>query len=608
MFKCRHRALAAGLALAAGACGVSSSAQAQTLDTLRVASALPLPLYVTHAPGEPYFIYIVQKAGVIRRMDLRTGTLTNFIDLNPIVLNPSGVNDERGLLGLAFHPKFATNGTFFVYYTANAGQQVVARYTISSPGVGDAASGQIVLQMADPFSNHNGGWMAFKPGDTDGLLYISTGDGGSGNDPNNAGQTLTTLLGKTLRIDVDGPDNIINNTDDDAFPADATRLYTIPPSNPFVGVTGEDEIFFWGLRNPWRSSFDRDNGAMYIGDVGQNALEENNFIPAVTAGGQNFGWRCFEANNSTGLCGTNPSGTQFPWFSYGRTLGISTTGGYVYRGCAIPGLVGSYLLGDFGTANVWRATGASATLPPTGTPTLITSDLSPPIGGGSVSALASFGEDAFGELYIVRHSSASGEVFRIVPAGNAITDCNANNVSDCGEIRLGLVADCDNNGAIDSCQITSNPALDCDGNGALDSCQIAANPALDCDNNGVLDSCQLAADPTGDCDGDGGLDSCQIAANPALDCQPNNRLDTCDIAGGFSTDLNNNGIPDDCGPCPGDSNGDRFVNFSDVTTVLASFGATYEPGSNGLGDANNDGNVEFSDITFLLANFGVNCP
>jgi glucose/arabinose dehydrogenase len=588
--------------------GFAAPAQAQTLDTVRIASAMSLPLFVTSAPGEPYFIYILLKGGRIVRHDLRTNTQADFIDLNSIVINPTGVSDERGLLGLAFHPGYQTNGYFYVYYTSNAGRQILARYSRTSPGVGNAASASIVLDMADPFSNHNGGWMAFAPGDTQGHLYVSTGDGGSGNDPNNAGQNLATLLGKMLRIDVDGPDNIPANTDDDGYPADTTINTAIPTTNPFVGGanTTDDLIWAYGLRNAWRCSFDRATGALYIGDVGQSAFEEHNFQPAASAGGQNYGWRCYEANQNTGLCGSLPSGVTFPFFNYGRSLGISTTAGYVYRGCAIPSLRGTYLLGDFGTARVWAVSGASASAAPTGTPTEIQADLSPPIGGGAIASIASFGEDAFGEMYIVRHSASSGEVFRIIPQGG-IVDCNANNVSDCGEISLGLVADCNSNAIIDSCEIASNAALDCNVNGALDSCEIAANAALDCDVNGALDSCQIAANAALDCDGNGALDSCQIAAAPALDCNNNGILDDCDITSGFSQDTNKNNIPDECEACPGDANGDNAVNFDDVTAVLGNFGGVYEPGSGGLGDANNDGSVNFDDVTAVLGNFGIIC-
>ncbi len=612
-----------GLAAATIGASVAAPAAAQTIDTLRVASALEWPLFVTHAPGEPYFIYIVLKRGRIIRQDLRTGAQTDFINLDPVIVNPTSVSDERGLLGLAFHPNYATNGYFWVYYVSNAATNVVARYQRSAVGIGNPASAQITVNIADPFTNHNGGWMGFKPADTQGYLYFVDGDGGSGNDPNQNGQNLNTLLGKMVRIDIDGLDNIPGNADDGA------TFYTSPPTNPFVGVAGLDEIWAYGLRNPWRNSFDRLNGALYIGDVGQITVEEHNFQSTSSTGGQNYGWRCYEGNINTGLCGVLPVGPVFPFHTYPRADGISTTGGYVYRGCAIPAVYGQYFFSDFGSARIWTYGGTSATANPTGPLTDRTADASPPIGGGSVSSVASFGEDAFGEMYIMRHSTASGEVFRIVPQGNPDLDCNNNNVADCGELALGLVADCNGNSVIDSCdiaanasldcntnalidscEIAANAALDCDSNTVLDSCQIAANPALDCNANSALDSCEIAGNPALDCNADNALDACQIAANPALDCDGNLQLDSCQIAANPAlNDCNGNLMLDACEMIPGDANNDRTVNFADITSVLANFGNVYLPGVlNGPGDANRDGVVNFADITAVLANFGRVCP
>jgi glucose/arabinose dehydrogenase len=570
------RRLLAACAAAAVSVAAVPAADAQVLDTLRIASALEWPLYVTHAPGEPYHIYIVLKRGRIIRHDLRDNTQTTFIDLDPVVVNPSGVNDERGLLGLAFDPNYATNGRFYVNYYSNSATTVIARYTASG-GVGNPASAVTLLSFSQPFTNHNGGWMGFGP---DGFLYIASGDGGSSGDPGDRGQNINNILGKMLRIDVNGTNGSTGN-------------YGNPASNPFAGATpGLDEIWAYGLRNPWRSSFDRLTGAFYIADVGQNAWEEINFQAAGAAGGQNYGWRCYEGNvvfNNTGLCNPLPAGVVFPFHVYGRLLGVSITGGYVYRGCAIPAVYGEYFFGDFGTARVWSFAGASASAPPAGGLTDRSLDLSPPIGGGSISAIASFGEDAFGEMYIVRHSTTAGEVFRIVPQGNAITDCNGNNISDCGEIALGLVPDCNNNGVIDSCEIAADPSLDCDSNGVIDSCEIAADPSLDCDNNGVLDACQIAANPLLDCNGNAVLDSCELAADPSLDCNSDGLLDACQM-------------------CLGDANNDGVVNFTDLTDVLANFGNAYFPCLVGPGDASKDGFVNFNDVTTVLGAFGTICP
>lgn len=573
MNRSNRSAFAAAVGVLAGfaVCAVPS-ASAQTVDTVRIASALEWPLYVTSAPGEPYHIYIVLKRGTILRHDIRTNTSTPFINLDSVVINPTGVGDERGLLGLAFDPAFQTNGRFYVNYYSNSNTTVVARYTASG-GIGSPGSGVTLLSFSQPFTNHNGGWMGFSP--RDGFLYIASGDGGSGNDPLNSGQTLTTLLGKILRIDVNG-----NNG--------STGNYGNPPTNPFVGIGGEDEIWAWGLRNSWRCSFDRDNGAFYIGDVGQNAIEEINFQANNSVGGENYGWRCLEGNSVTGLCGVVPPGTIPPFHTYGHGIGISVTGGYVYRGCAIPSLAGHYFYADYGTARIWTRSGASATAAPIGAEVDRTADLSPPIGGGSIVNMASFGEDFFGEIYLMRHSTASGEIFRIIPQGG-ITDCNGNNIADCNERRTGLESDCDGNLVLDSCQITSNPALDCDANTQLDSCQIAANPALDCDANAQLDSCQIAANPALDCDSNAQIDSCQIAANPALDCNSDGRLDACQL-------------------CFGDADLDLDRDFGDITSVLNNFGVNYGLCLVGAGDANHDGQVSFADATAILTVFSLPCP
>jgi hypothetical protein len=585
----RIRSLAASAIAALITAGVPSAATAQTLDTVRIASAMEWPLFVTHAPGEPYFIYIVLKRGRIVRHDLRDNTQSTFIDLDALVVNPTSVSDERGLLGLAFHPDYANSGYFFVYYTSNASTEVAARYRRLAPGVGDPASASIILNMPDPFTNHNGGWMSFVPGASNGYLYIATGDGGSANDPNQNGQNTNSLLGKMLRIDVDGVDNIIANDDDDGVVGNAGPQYTSPPSNPFVGIAGADEIWSWGLRNPWRNSFDRSTGALYIADVGQGAWEEVNFQPTASIGGENYGWRCYEGNAVTGLCGVLPAPVVFPFHVYSHAIGFSVTGGYVYRGCSIGAIAGHYFYADYGTARVWTRSGAGGIIPPTGAEVDRTADLSPPIGGGAISALASFGEDAFGEMYIIRHSTASGEVFRIVPQGNPDQDCDNNNVADCGEIILGLATDCNSNITIDSCEIAANPSLDCNGNAAIDSCEIAANPALDCNSNATLDSCEIAANPALDCDNNAAIDSCEIAANPALDCNSSGRLDVCEL-------------------CPGDADNDGDRDFADLTAVLANFGNNYGACLVGLGDSDKNGVVSFGDATATLGTFAMPCP
>ncbi len=310
---------------------------AQSLHFDRVASGLRRPVFGTAAPGDPNRLYIVDarspgltpaNTANIRILDLTTNSLlpTPFLSIPNV-----STGSEQGLLGLAFHPDYASNGRFFVNYTDAVGTTIVQEYNRStaSPSVADPASARPILSIAQPFNNHNGGWMDFGP---DNHLYIATGDGGSGNDPFNNAQTITgSLLGKMLRINV--------NADD--FLADPNRNYAIPANNPFVGRTGDDEIWSYGLRNPWRPSFDRLTGDLYIADVGQGAREEISVQPAGSSGGENYGWDVRE-----GMVGNPVAGAIDPIFEYPRTVGQSITGGYVYRG-PIPELQGHYFFADF---------------------------------------------------------------------------------------------------------------------------------------------------------------------------------------------------------------------------------------------------------------------
>ncbi|MBK8232163.1 MAG: PQQ-dependent sugar dehydrogenase [Candidatus Eisenbacteria bacterium] len=362
--------------------------------TTRVASALNRPIYVT-APAGDDRLFIVEQRGVIKILKNGTVLATPFLDIDSLIPAISG-NDERGLLGLAFHPDYATNGYFWVYYTSNAGQQVVARYTRSggNPDQADAASALIYLTMADPFSNHNGGCIQFGQ---DGYLYIGTGDGGSAGDPGNRAQNKLDLLGKMLRIDVN------------------THPYSIPPSNPFVGNPAySQEIWSLGLRNPWRWSFDRETGDMLVADVGQNEWEEIDFEPANT-GGRNYGWRLTEGNhcyNPSSNCDDGDPVLTYPIYEFSHSVGCSITGGYVYRGAALPEFQGIYFFSDFCTPSIWtfRYEGGNLT-----EFTDRTTELAP--GGGlSIGSIGSYGEDGFGELYICdRGTGSNGEVFKIIP-------------------------------------------------------------------------------------------------------------------------------------------------------------------------------------------------
>ena len=385
-----------------GALLVSALASAQTLTTKRVVSGLNKPIWVG-APAGDERLFVAEQGGLLRVVKNGTVLATPFLSL----VGKVTLGNEQGLLGVAFHPDYATNGYFYVNYTDLAGHTHVARFrrSTANPDVADPTSETLILFQSQPFSNHNAGVLLFGP--ADGYLYIPLGDGGSGNDPNCNAQSLSTWLGKILRIDVDS-----------AFP------YAIPPDNPYVGVAGAlPEIWQVGVRNPWRASFDAVTGDLYVGDVGETAREEIDFIPAGV-GGLNFGWRVMEGTLCNGL-GNCPV-TVLPCNAPGYTAPIfeltqtgpggprAIVGGYVYRGCEIPSLVGTYFCADYiddkirtfdydpqnGLTNFQDRTAELA-----------------PGGGLTLESISTFGEDGFGELLIVDHSSGSGEVYKVVPAG-----------------------------------------------------------------------------------------------------------------------------------------------------------------------------------------------
>ncbi|TAJ02785.1 MAG: cadherin [Planctomycetota bacterium] len=424
-------------ALAAAVAGtlIAGYAGAQ-YKTVRVTTGLSRPLWVGAPPGDTRLFVVEQTTADVRI--LKNGVLqaTPFIDLTSKV-NTGG--NERGLLGFAFSPNYATDGYFFVQYTAGAlpGTSIVERYQVSTnPDVANAASGQIVLSQPQPFENHNGGNLVFGP---DGYLYLGYGDGGSQNDPSCNGQKGSTWLGKMLRIDV------------------SSLPYTIPPTNPWAAAGDGvlDEIWAFGLRNPWRYTFDDATGDLYIGDVGQNTIEEIDVQPAG-AGGRNYGWKVMEGNNcfSTTGCTVAPPACGSPVYtapiqSYTHTAGCSVTGGVVYRGCAIPALDGTYFYADYCSNSIWSLkwngaggftnfTNQTATLAP---------------GGGlSIATITSFGVDGFGELYLCdRGAAGTGELFKIVPTATP-TDCDGNSHSDACEIGVAPHKDLDLNGQLDLCQ------------------------------------------------------------------------------------------------------------------------------------------------------------
>jgi len=395
---------------------VAHDVEALELKSERIASGLSQPVFLTSAPGDNYRLFILEQySGKI--LILKNGLILPlpFLDLN-VLISKTG---ERGLLGLAFHPDYNANGHFYVNYTNTQGNTVVARYTVSgNPDIADISSSQTVMTIDQPFENHNAGMLAFGP---DGYLYIATGDGGSGGDPGDRAQNGGLLLGKMLRIDIDG-----------GIP------YAIPPDNPFVdSVDILDEIWALGLRNPWRFAFDSRNGDLYIGDVGQNEWEEINVRPFTGIGGDNYGWRCYEGSNpfNTTGCGS-PSDYIFPVHEYNHTSGdCSVTGGYVYPGCAMPDLEGVYFFGDFCSGRIWSFRYDNGTISEF---TDRTAELAP--GGGlAIDLISSFGVDAAGEMYIVDYSD--GEIYKILPADGA-SQC----ATECG--------DTDGNGSISLLDIT----------------------------------------------------------------------------------------------------------------------------------------------------------
>jgi glucose/arabinose dehydrogenase len=335
-----------------------------------VVGGLDQPEGLTNAGDGSGRLFVVEQGGKI--LILKDGTVlpTPFLDLTQKV----DCCGERGLLGLVFHPKYSENGFFYVDYTERAGNKlytVIARYSVSAndPNQADPNSEMRMQHIEQPYQNHKGGQLAFGP---DGFLYIGMGDGGSQGDPEGNGQSLQTLLGKILRIDVDHGEP-----------------YAVPSDNPFVDGGGLREIWAYGLRNPWRFSFDNRNGDMYIGDVGQDEWEEIDYLPTGSPGGANFGWNYFEGSHS--YRGSPPVDMKFvmPVAEYSHDLGNAVIGGYVYRGANLPAWQGVYLYGDYGSGRLWgllhQADGSwqNAEMYDTG------------------RQISSFGVDEIGEIYLV---------------------------------------------------------------------------------------------------------------------------------------------------------------------------------------------------------------
>lgn len=392
--------------------GPTSGSGAVITSAKRLATGLSNPVFVTAPPGDRQRLFLVEQTGAIRIFDLASGQLAAQPFLQVANISTGG---ERGLLGLAFHPQYATTGLLFVNCTNSQGHTEIRRYKVSNanPDAADPASGSLVLRVEQPFANHNGGWIAFGP--RDGFLYIALGDGGSANDPGNRAQNLNLLLGKLLRIDVDRDD----------FPGDANRNYGVPANNPFVGQANvRPEIWASGLRNPWRCGFDRVTGDLLIGDVGQNQREEINFQPASSTGGENYGWRLKEGTLVTGLETIGTQSLVEPIHEYGRSEGFAIVGGYVYRGAGSPAMAGTYFFADFG-GRMWsfrRDGNVNKNL------TERTAELT--AGGGTLDSISSFGEDGQGELY---YTTLDGNLYQLqgTPIGVA-----GNRWKDVAKIRI----------------------------------------------------------------------------------------------------------------------------------------------------------------------------
>ena len=354
----------------------------------RRAGGLSMPVFVTSAKDGTGRLFIVeQHSGRIKIYQNGSIRTTPFLSIGSQVSK----GYEQGLLGLAFHPSYSTNRKLYVNFTDTSGNTVIREYKASTtnPNVVATSTARTILRISQPYDNHNGGSLAFGP---DGYLYIGTGDGGSSGDPGNRAQNKESLLGKMLRLNING--------------STSTRNYVFPSTNPYVGVAGRNEIWQIGLRNPWHFSFDRANGDLWIGDVGQRNWEEIDRAKRTSTGagrGVNWGWRVLEGfhcyNPSTG-CST--SGKTMPLAEYDHSGGrCSVTGGYVYRGTSIPALVGGYLFADYCSGEIW-VLNSSATSPANETRLLDTS-----------FTISGFGENQSGELYLLDHSG--GVLYAVVP-------------------------------------------------------------------------------------------------------------------------------------------------------------------------------------------------
>jgi len=604
MLRTAATACIAGLSIAAAAAPALGGGT--TLTTQRIITGLARPVLVCAPPGDSDRLFIVEQrsgsTGRIRIYDLTTNSLLS----TPFLSVSVSTSSEQGLLGMAFHPDYATNRQFFINYTNSSGTTVVARYEASStnPNVAVPSSAETVLTISQPYSNHNGGMIAFGP---DGYLWIGTGDGGSAGDPGNRAQDTTNqLLGKMLRIDVD------------ALP------YSIPADNPFVGTTGDDEIHSYGWRNPWRFSFDRDTGDLYVADVGQNAYEEVDVFAPDDGLGGNFGWRCYEGDHTYNTSGCPGSGTMiFPVheFSHGGSpYRCSITGGYVYRGDAIPDLQGTYFFGDYCSNQIWTfrwdGGGGITNLEDR------TSELAP--NAGAIGSISSFGEDADGNLYVC---DLNGEVFAIQADAPEGACCVGTSCVTIPQVN------CENGGGTymgDFVECTSELCYPAPDNDDCDSPQVVASGnssyTTDYSTDSSYSDCSIGRDVwlqyTADCSGtmlmtitgdffnevSAVYEGCPTGTGQELGCGESSyaipctagtdylvRIGSADDSTG-SGNLNVNCIPGTT--CDGDCDGSGEVDVNDVLEMLGQFG--------GAGDCDTDGDglIGVNDLLDLIANWG----
>lgn len=367
---------------------ISFFTYSQTIGLTPFATGFASPVEIAH-PTNDSRLFVVEQGGKIKIVNPNgTTNATPFLTLTSATISTGG---ERGLLGLTFHPNYATNGYFYVNYTNTGGNTVIARYTVSADtNIADASSASVILTINQPFANHNGGSLKFGP---DGYLYIGMGDGGNAGDPGNRAQNPNELLGKMLRIDVD-----------------SESPYGIPPTNPYAeSLTFRKEIWAVGLRNPWKFSFDLTNGNLWIADVGQKQIEEINKV-SVSEAGLNYGWKCFEGSTAYSGCPELPTGYTFPIAEYSHTLGCSITGGYVYNGSLYSNFQGKYFFADYCSNKIG----------------LLNSDGL--ISWSSVftgAKFTTFGEDNNGELYIA--GSGTSTIYKITDTFLAVNTFNKPN-------------------------------------------------------------------------------------------------------------------------------------------------------------------------------------